>query len=252
MRCFHKAYANSGRGVAKGVIEKPYTHCYNSRRFKMKYIIGFLLIFYVSLGYSASFDCNRANTAVEKLICGDNELSKLDDELNNVYKSALMKLKANDRQNLLEEQKSWLKYTRALCDDLTCLKKTYAQRIKELSRSDLNFSDTLESFEQDGEHYNIVTLHDPNYRISSFNEDLSKRNEGKIVGCYMLIDVPVGTAHGNHSYGGFCTLINGSKKTNVLICNDDMVGNFQMFEINKATPEKKDLIEFTISNCYGG
>jgi uncharacterized protein YecT (DUF1311 family) len=220
----------------------------------LKYVIGFFLIFYISLAYAASFDCNKAKTAVEKLICGDNELSKLDDELNNVYKSTRVKLKSDkySMKCLSEEQTSWLKYTRALCDNTVCLKKTYAQRIKDLSQSVRNYNDTLEGFELGRGHYNLVTLRNPNYRIPSFNEYLSRKGLGKIGGCDMLIDVPVGTAHGNHSYGGFCTLINDSEKSDVQICDDDMVGHFKMVKINRSTSSKQDLIKFTIANCFGG
>jgi len=220
----------------------------------MKYLIILFMILCVSIAYAASFDCIKAKTAVEKLICGDKELSKLDDELNNAYKSARMKLKSDDyyRKRLSEEQTSWLKYTRALCDNPACLKKTYEQRIKELSKSNLDLSDTLEDVEVDGAHYNLVTLHDTNYRNQSFNEDLKRNGRGEIVACYMLIDVPVGTAHGNHSYGGICTLVNGSEKTDVLICNDEMVGHFKMIKIDRAATTKNDLIKFTACNCYGG
>ena len=36
---------------------------------------------------AASFDCAKAGTKVEKLICGDAGLSKLDDELAAAYKT---------------------------------------------------------------------------------------------------------------------------------------------------------------------
>ena len=38
---------------------------------------------------AASFDCAKANSKIEKLICNDNELSLLDEKLNLAYKAAL-------------------------------------------------------------------------------------------------------------------------------------------------------------------
>jgi uncharacterized protein len=225
-----------------------------------------LLLVCSSACYAASFDCNKAQTAIEKLICGDNELSKLDDKLDNVYKSALKELKADkySKRHLPEEQKSWLKYTRTLCDNSICLKKIYEQRIKELLKP--NHYDYLEEeIKIDGEDNYVHTLLNPNYRIHSFNEDLAKRTngvpfyedkgppkqkQGKIVGCDLLIEIPRGTM--NHLYGGFCTLINGSEKTDVQICNDEMIGGFTMEKIKKSTSSKQDLIKFTLSNCHGG
>ncbi len=40
---------------------------------------------YVEEIHAASFDCSKATSEVEKLICGDEELSKLDDSLNKAY-----------------------------------------------------------------------------------------------------------------------------------------------------------------------
>ena len=50
--------------------------------------ILFLLTFAVNI-HAASFDCSKATSEVEKLICGDDELSKLDDSLNTAYLLAL-------------------------------------------------------------------------------------------------------------------------------------------------------------------
>lgn len=60
-----------------------------------------------TLACAASFDCGKAEAKVEKMICNDAELSRLDDELDSVYKSAL-----KDKRHvavLKESQRQWMK-----------------------------------------------------------------------------------------------------------------------------------------------
>lgn len=54
---------------------------------------------------AASFDCKKAKTEVEKIICAGAGLSKLDDEMANAYAEA--KTKAG--KLVRSEQKQWLK-----------------------------------------------------------------------------------------------------------------------------------------------
>lgn len=96
---------------------------------------------------AASFDCAKAATKVEHLICGDAELSKLDkkfaktfgdeyttslskldDKLGKMYQDDLNKASEEQKQQLITEQKHWLKHTRNVCQDITCLKLAYWSR----------------------------------------------------------------------------------------------------------------------------
>lgn len=81
--------------------------------------------------YAASFDCAGAGTKVEKLICGDAGLSKLDKELSATYKAALKDGKQAD--SIKQAQKQWLKETRNTCQDVECLRAAYRNRIGELT-----------------------------------------------------------------------------------------------------------------------
>ena len=58
--------------------------------------------------YAASFDCAKAQTQVENLICADAELSKLDDDLAAAYIAALKK--KPPVTSIRQSQKTWLKY----------------------------------------------------------------------------------------------------------------------------------------------
>src|SRR4030042_5198380 len=83
-----------------------------------------------SVIFAASFDCGKAASKIEKLICSDDELSKLDESLNEVYLRALNR--ADIKEQAIESQRQWLKYERDVCQDAECIKKAYETRIKEL------------------------------------------------------------------------------------------------------------------------
>lgn len=82
---------------------------------------------------AASFDCAKANTKVEKLICDNSTISKLDDELGKAYHDDLLKANEEQKQRLITEQKHWLKYTRGICADEPCFKHAYWSRLAELA-----------------------------------------------------------------------------------------------------------------------
>lgn len=97
-----------------------------------------LFALFISLSpsiYAASFDCTKASTAVEKQVCQNLFLSKLDDALAKNYGDLL---KSNDnlypKKELREEQKAWLRQRNA-CTDLKCLVGLYGDRVDELCHS---------------------------------------------------------------------------------------------------------------------
>jgi uncharacterized protein len=92
----------------------------------------FVLIIATSI-HAASFDCEKATSEVEKLICGNEELSRLDESLNKAYLRALERTR-NIRQ-AINDQRQWLKNERNACRNSECLKRAYETRIKELGLS---------------------------------------------------------------------------------------------------------------------
>jgi len=100
----------------------------------MKQITWIVLSWLVLLttAQATSFDCAKASTKVENLICGEAELSKLDDELSKAYRQALDQ--GEDKQKVIKEQRQWLKESRNSCDASNCLKSVYQNRISELGR----------------------------------------------------------------------------------------------------------------------
>ena len=92
------------------------------------YLFGLLGLALSARG--ASFDCGKALTRVEKLICGDAELSRLDEELSTVYKTAIKDEKQAD--SIKQAQKLWME-ERNNCADEACVKQTYDTRLLDLS-----------------------------------------------------------------------------------------------------------------------
>lgn len=88
-----------------------------------------------SLGFAAAtchgagFDCSRATSAIERQICTDPDLSRLDTDLTAAYKQATTS--ASDRGALGYDQRQWLR-ERNRCREAGCLKAAYRNRIQDL------------------------------------------------------------------------------------------------------------------------
>jgi uncharacterized protein len=78
----------------------------------------------------ASFDCGKAQSKVEHLICDNPDISKLDDELSAAYKAILQD--KTYAQDIRHEQTRWITH-RNYCESASCLKALYQMRIQELA-----------------------------------------------------------------------------------------------------------------------
>src|ERR1017187_3526619 len=109
---------------------------------------GLFLTVYFALAYSglwaASFDCAKARSQVEKAICNDPELGKLDEQLAVVYKSALA---AHPLPSYVRaRQRDWL--TSLPDADTQRLKQEYRSRIAHLTNANpvTVYSDARQTF----------------------------------------------------------------------------------------------------------
>jgi uncharacterized protein YecT (DUF1311 family) len=97
------------------------------------FILGaFFLLLTAGNIHAASFDCNRATTLVEKLICADEALSQLDETLSWTYRKVLRS--APDPERIKREQTKWLRVVRDKCKDSACLEKEYRNRLAVLEQ----------------------------------------------------------------------------------------------------------------------
>jgi uncharacterized protein len=81
--------------------------------------------------HAASFDCKKAKTEIEKMICKDEELSKFDEEMDRKYKKALQLV--SYKEQMKKQQQAWIKTLRNACKDETCLQREYRDRIAALN-----------------------------------------------------------------------------------------------------------------------
>jgi uncharacterized protein len=78
---------------------------------------------------AASFDCAKASSAIEKMVCATPELSRQDDYLNGSYQRAVARI--GNKPALRAWQRAWLK-SGALndCKTAECVKLAYGTRVK--------------------------------------------------------------------------------------------------------------------------
>lgn len=108
-----------------------------------------LVLTWILLGIApaeaASFDCNKAATPVEKLICADPVLSDLDKKLAEAYQRVLDA--ATDKNSVRRQQHNWLTEQRDVCeknfggdggvgDGAICVLVAYEKRLTELTGKD--------------------------------------------------------------------------------------------------------------------
>ena len=79
-----------------------------------------------------SFDCSKANTYIEKTICTDSDLAKLDIELSDSYQSNQAKTKS--KQKLKSQQKDWVQNIENSCTSKQCLADVINARIAVLNK----------------------------------------------------------------------------------------------------------------------
>lgn len=97
--------------------------------------------------FGASFDCGKALTPREKLICADKDLSEEDSKLADLYGAAQKNLSDAGRRQLVTEQRAWLRFLAQACpvseamdeqDQRTtmhCLSRRYSERIEDLGQT---------------------------------------------------------------------------------------------------------------------
>ncbi|CAJ6458780.1 lipoprotein [Burkholderia pseudomallei] len=79
----------------------------------------------------ASFDCGKASSRIEKLICSTPETADADRRLAAAYSAA--RAKSNDPNALKADERTWLSNERNACSDVACLAKVMEARIQKLA-----------------------------------------------------------------------------------------------------------------------
>ena len=81
---------------------------------------------------AASFDCAKATTKVEKMICADTKLSRLDKEIAAAYAQLLSLIDAlgakQEKKKFQELRKRWVREDEK-CDNVYCLRNSYSSTL---------------------------------------------------------------------------------------------------------------------------
>ena len=133
----------------------------------IKLIVIFTCLFPLLKAGAASFNCAKARSPVEKAICANSELSKLDENLAEVYK---LVIKVHPVQNYIKaRQKDWIGLNNYCEKDkiVGCLKKRYETRIAQLKKpSPLKIFSSSPNFDySDGDAVAEIWQQDGKYQI---------------------------------------------------------------------------------------
>jgi uncharacterized protein len=96
------------------------------------------LLCVVSSAHAASFDCKKASTKTEKIICGNEPLSDLDSKLADVYAKAYAASGPVAKARMRAGQRTWLGFVSRNCDDAECITVAYQARIDQLEDVEKN------------------------------------------------------------------------------------------------------------------
>jgi len=148
---------------------------------KQVWILCTALLLTASTACAASFDCTKATTKVEKMICANAGLSKLDGELGKAYFKVLKTF--HGMPSIRQKQREWLK-KRNKCGEVECLKSRYQERIAVLkrvrtpSKQELQRMEIFAQARKKGEgRYGLLMSKDDElckHMLGLFNGDLKK------------------------------------------------------------------------------
>jgi uncharacterized protein len=99
-------------------------------RYVRRFSFLLLCAFTAPVVNAASFDCAKAVSPVERMICSDRLLSRLDDALAENYRNMLSADFGGSKADLRGSQREWLAQ-RNKCKDSACLVGLYRLRVDE-------------------------------------------------------------------------------------------------------------------------
>ena len=89
-----------------------------------------------------SFNCQKATTRDEHILCSDPEAARLDKAMSQLYKDLRKEYKAAGMgsKDLIQSQRNWLK-TRGICESPECIRRLVKERIElfEREKQDIKF-----------------------------------------------------------------------------------------------------------------
>ncbi|MDY0361884.1 MAG: lysozyme inhibitor LprI family protein [Desulforegulaceae bacterium] len=92
----------------------------------------FILLLLIPAGcFSAGFDCEKAENSIDKSICSEEKLSRLDKQMSDYYFKLKSSVDKKKSEKLLKDQRKWLSQRSVKCsvNDIECLTRLYKDRI---------------------------------------------------------------------------------------------------------------------------
>jgi len=115
-----------------------------------------------------SFDCSKAQTAVEKAICGNLSLSNQDQRLKNIYTEAKVFLTGQEYKNLKTKQIFFIKKRESCGNNASCINQITDLRIQELDNLiEKEWKKPIQKFQKDFSDLNGVWK-SVNYKSSAY------------------------------------------------------------------------------------
>jgi uncharacterized protein YecT (DUF1311 family) len=101
----------------------------------MRHVMAGVVMAIAAGANAASFDCTSAKGHAEKIICGDQALSMLDEQLAEQYRIAIQNADGQEAQaRIRREQRAWLK-RRDACQERACVEDAYRERADALRQA---------------------------------------------------------------------------------------------------------------------
>ena len=188
---------------------------------------------------AASFECTKAGTKVEEIICANKWLSNLDSQLATAYQLAVNNASPVKRPSLISEQRGWLKTVRDKCGDADCLIRAYTSRLRALTL--ITTGTSKATFVVDSKEQKEV--------VAGLQSDLASTGiAARFSGCKYIVTLANSNYYGqDESFGAICAL----NRRPVEVCDDTLVGKLTI-NFGTFVESGGGVADFTEANCPQG
>jgi uncharacterized protein len=116
------------------------------KSFEKNFFIVILILIYAEAKSQPAFNCEKAKSPSEKIICSDQELAAMDIKLNELVKA--VRRNTSDIKNFNKDTVDAWKKRESQCFDRECVKKWYIDRIAIYSNDGINRQNKIDSLTQ--------------------------------------------------------------------------------------------------------
>jgi uncharacterized protein len=186
---------------------------------------------------AASFDCAKAVSKTEKMICSTPALSKADEVMAAAYKTAIglaSRFAPDDTKGIKEDQVAWLRERQRNCEDRPCLVDAYKERnealafyVAQVNRNPANVAAFTGTYRM-GQNGTLEVVQLPNGSIK-FSLNMTRVFElstGDVRSGDAFGEVPLKSVIAEYTsseYGG-CRITMTFQKTKAILSQDGMCG----------------------------